>query len=118
MEILILKIMRGIIAGLFELIGFVFVLGLTFIYNTLSWGLVLFKFWGWFVLPIFVTLPIITFVQAIGLVFVIGLFRSKYQGENIRDEFLKSEWESAGLMLIKPWVILFLGWLAYVIWLA
>ncbi len=85
------------------------VLGL-FLYDTLSWGLVLFKFWGWFVLPVFVTLPALTFVQAIGLMFVIGLFK------NHKTQFIKKQYKDGrfdNLYLWMPWGTLAFGWVAY-----
>jgi len=110
--------MGSIIAGLIVTILFLVVIGLVFVYDTVAWGLVLYKFWGWFVLPVFVTLPVITFVQALGLMFFIGLFKSHFVGENLKDEYKKNTWGTSVAALISPWVALFFGWLAYVIWLA
>lgn len=90
------------------------ILGL-FLYDTLAWGLVLFKFWGWFMLPVFVTLPALTFIQALGLMFVIGLFK------NHNTQFIKKKYKDETLSntyLYMPWVTLGLGWLAYVLFLA
>jgi hypothetical protein len=105
--------MEALIAGIFFLI----IIGVFFIYDTLSWGLVLYKFWGWFVLPVFITLPALTFVQALGLMFVVGLFKSNFSGENIKDEYKKNKNGSLIISLCMPWVTLIFGWLAYVIWL-
>lgn len=85
------------------------ILGL-FLYDTLSWGLVLFKFWGWFVLPVFVTLPALTFVQAIGLMFVIGLFKN-HKSQIIKKQYKDERFEN--IYLYMPWVTLALGWVAY-----
>ena len=106
----------SIIAGLIVVIIFLVVVGAIFVYDTLCWGLVLFKFWGWFVLPVFVALPVLTFVQALGLMFVIGLFKSNFNGENIKDEYKKNKYGSSLAILLMPWVALFFGWLAYAIW--
>lgn len=99
--------------------GFILLLliGFIFLYETLVWGLVLYKFWGWFVLPIFTTLPEINFVQALGLMFVVGLFKSNYIGENIHDDYKKKFGSSFITTYVMPWLTLFFGWLAYVIWL-
>ena len=89
---------------------------LLFFYDTLSWGLVMYKFWGWFLLPIFPMLPVITFVQAIGLMFFAGLL--KYHNVTA----IKKEYKDYGMeitvALILLWVTLIFGWLAYVIFLA
>lgn len=82
-----------------------------FLYSTAVWGLVLFKFWSWFVLPIFPALPEITFVQAIGLMLVIGLFRSQHIN-SVKKEYKDGAMETT-LSLINPWMTLFFGWLAY-----
>lgn len=100
------------------LILVVILFGILFIYDALSWGLVMYKFWGWFVLPIFTTLPTITFVQAIGLIFFVGLFKSHFIGENIKDEYKKNTYGTAIVTIVMPWVTLIFGWLAYQIWLA
>ena len=86
-----------------------------FLYDTLIWGLVLYKFWGWFVLPVFVTLPAITFVQAVGLMLVVGLFKSNFIGE-VKKEYADQS-KTWATIIILPWVTLFFGWLAYSIWL-
>lgn len=81
------------------------------IYTTLTWGLVVYKFWAWFLLPVFPSAPHITFVQAVGLMFLIGLTHQ------MDTQVLKKEYKdemSAGIgALIAPWLTLFIGWLAY-----
>ena len=105
-----------IMAVIIGIIIFLVILGIGFVYDALTWGLVLYKFWGWFVLPVFITLPTITFVQALGLMFVISLFKSNFSGENIKDEFKKNNYTQPIQILLTPWFILFFGWLAYNIW--
>jgi len=102
----------GIIAAV---IIFVVIIGIAFVYSTLAWGLVLYKFWGWFVLPVFTDLPEITFVQALGLMFVIGLFKA-IAHQSVKKEYRDVNAEYA--LLLAPWVSLLFGWLAYAIWLA
>jgi hypothetical protein len=103
--------------ALFGLIFLIVLFGILFIYDTLSWGLVLYKFWAWFVLPIFTTLPEISFVQAIGLMFFIGLFKSHFMGENLKDEYKKDTNITIFTAIILPWMTYFFGWLAWQIWL-
>ena len=91
------------------------IIGAVFIYSTLSWGLVLFKFWGWFVLPTFTSLPELSFVQALGLMFVVSLFKSM-NTEIIKKEY-KEQHAGAIMALVSPWISLFFGWVAYSIWL-
>jgi hypothetical protein len=83
-----------------------------FIYSVTSWGLVLFKFWGWFVLPIFQSLPELTFAQAVGLMLVISLFKG-VNSDVIKAEY-KEKW-GVWLGFAYPWITLLFGWLAYLI---
>lgn len=84
-------------------------------YNAFAWGFILYKFWNWFVLPIFVDLPHISIVQAIGLMCVVNLFHSRYNGENIKKEYKDVTISVTSLVL--PWASLFLGWLIKIIFL-
>ena len=106
--------MGTIIAFIVAAIFVVVIVGAAFVYDTLSWGLVLFKFWGWFVLPVFIALPALTFIQALGLMFVIGLFKS-IPTQSIKKEY-REQHTSTLVLLLAPWVSLFFGWLAYSIW--
>lgn len=108
--------MATIIGVLIAIIIVVVILGAAFVYDTLAWGLVLYKFWGWFVLPVFVDLPEIMFVQALGLMFVIGLFKN-HATQSIKKQY-REEYTSLYVLLLAPWVSLLFGWLAYAIWLA
>lgn len=97
--------------------GFILILGLIviiFLYSTLAWGLVLFKFWGWFVLPVFTTLPEITFVQALGLMFVIGLFKTS-SSQIIKKQYTMDN--TGWIVWAMPWATLVFGWLAYTLFL-
>jgi hypothetical protein len=89
----------------------IFVLAV-FIYDTVMWGWVLLQFWGWFVLPVFPELPALDFGQAVGLMLVIGLFKS-VSGQVIKSEY-KESWGS-WLILALPWITLIFGWLAWMI---
>lgn len=79
------------------------------IYSSLSWGLVFYQFWAWFVLPVFTSLPEITFVQAIGLYFFLALFKS--QGEGIDSKYKDDNYWA--VILILPWIMLIVGWFVY-----
>jgi len=99
------------------MLGFIIVIAIffgIFLYNAFAWGLVLFKFWAWFMLPVFVALPALTFVQALGLMFVIGLFKN-HNVQTIKKEYLDNT--LSNVYLFMPWVTLGLGWLAYALFL-
>jgi hypothetical protein len=72
-----------------------------YLYTTFTWGLVVYKFWYWFIIPVFTTVPHVNYIQAIGLMLFISLFKNHH-----------SDSKSSNLMLfLTPWVVLFLGWL-------
>jgi len=100
MELILIRILDAI--GIFAII---------FLYNTFSWGLVMLKFWTWFVLPVFTGLPVITFYQAIGLIFFISLFKNHIP--SFKKELLDVNGKSMWLFL--PWLTLFFGWLVHIL---
>ena len=85
----------------------------TLLYSSLAWGLVGLKFYNWFLLPIFIDLPIINYWQAVGLMFFISLFR------NHTNSSIKEEHKDKKLVWIQislgPWITLFIGYLMYII---
>ena len=89
----------------------IFVIGI--FYSTLTWGLVMYKFYHWFILPVFTTLPEINFLQAIGLILFISLF--KYQRiYNIKDEYVKeTPMTQMWIATLSPWLFLIIGWIIY-----
>jgi hypothetical protein len=70
--------------ALIGFLGTLAVLGIFIIYNSFSWGFVLYKFYYWFLLPVFTSLPLIDFYQAVGLMLFISLF--KVHITNIKTE--------------------------------
>jgi hypothetical protein len=84
------------------------ILGIAILYSSLSWGLVMYNFWSWFLLPVFPTLPNITFNQAIGLAMFIALFHN-VQSQIIKKEY-KDETQERLVILIAPWITLAFGW--------
>jgi hypothetical protein len=100
------------------MIEFIFVVGITFaflIYNSISWGLVAYKFWYWFALPLFPALPEITYVQAIGFFVFLALFKN-HSAQIIEDKYVDNV-KSFILMLIAPWMTLLFGLIIWAIFL-
>ena len=93
------------------ILGFLGIIIIGLVYDSLSWGLVGYKFWSWFLIPIFPTLPHIVFWQAVGLMFFIALFKS--QGQVIKKQY-RDENAQIGVAILLPWAMLLLGWLTYV----
>jgi hypothetical protein len=109
---------------MFEILGigviFAIIIIASFVYDMFSWGFVFYKFWYWFVLPVFNThtvlnmvnpLPEITFYQSIGLVCFTMLIshRNVYL---VKKEY-KDETTSTIINIISPWIIFIIGWATY-----
>jgi hypothetical protein len=89
---------------------FVFLVPFMALYSTLSWGFVFFKFWNWFVLPVFSSLPVLTYVGATGLMFVVGLFQLNRSFPKETDK----QMQVTGFFL-NPWLTLLLAYLIKVL---
>lgn len=72
------------------------------LYSSLSWGYVLLKFWSWYLLPVFPNMPHITFWQAVGLMFIVDLFKN-HSSEGIKDEY-KDKTSAMTMSLLAPWI--------------
>lgn len=80
----------------------------TLLYSSFAWGFVLYKFYTWFVLPVFTSFPVINVWEAIGLMLVISLFKSNTTSL-IKDEYRDTKTENWGTF-ITPWLLLLIGW--------
>ena len=83
------------------------------VYNALSWGVVMYFFYPWFVLPVFVDLPELLFVQAVGLSLFISLFR-KHSEEHVKSEYIDGNTKMWSFFTV-PWILLFMGWLIHLL---
>lgn len=82
------------------------------LYMGLSWAFVLWKFYYWFVLPVFATLPEITFIHALGLMLFIELFHN-HNPNLIKEEYLKGSKERVMAALLPPWGTFVVGWMIH-----
>ena len=83
------------------------------VYSAFSWGFVSHIAYGWFILPVFPTLPHFTVLQFVGFaLFLSTIFRSS--GSNIKDEYVdKSKfWQT---IILAPWLALAMSWLLHLI---
>ena len=97
-----------------ELLALIFIILLfagMIIYSSFSWGFVLFKFWHWFMMPVFFTLPSISFYQAVGILLFIGVFKTKVLEVPLKDEFIDSKKKINNIIIrvIAPWMVLLMG---------
>ena len=100
-----------------EILGIIFlaviILAIALLYSSVAWGLVMYKFWYWFLLPVFPSLPQINFAQAVGLMFFLALFK------NVESQIMKKEYkdETASTWgpLLAPWLTLLMGWIVWLV---
>lgn len=85
------------------------------IYVLISSGFLLLKFYGWFILPIFTSLPEINFLQAVGLNLVFYFFNKISSSDVLIYLEFKEKYENENLFkyywILYPWTVLFLGYL-------
>ncbi len=96
-------------------VGIIILVILASCYGAFSWGLIFWKFWYWFLLPVFPQVPEITFLQAVGLMFVVDLFKNQVH-QQIKAEY-KDDKSTGLLSLIYPWLTLGIGWLFKIVFL-
>ncbi len=99
---------------LLVVLGVVALIALSLVYASFSWGFVLYKFYGWFLLPVFTDLPVVDYWQAVGLMFIVMLFKNTDSG--IRDEY-KNEHHHYYVFL-APWISFVFGWFIYTIFIS
>ena len=81
-------------------------------YSTLTSSLVLYKFWYWFLLPVFPEMPEITYSAAVGLSLFTVVLKTVYTSDladEYKDQTVKYH------VLIYPWLVLLIGWIAHLI---
>lgn len=79
-------------------------------------GFLFMKLWVWFIHPVFVGLPVLTFGQSVGITFFISVIKYKQTKEDENRDFddIVSDWVKSmvltGLVLGVGWVVfLFIG---------
>lgn len=99
--------MKDLKAAFTELLGAIGLAAVIVCYFTLVWALVCFKFWYWFLLPVFPMVPHIAYAQAIGIMLFLGLFKNHHARKSEKDD---TDWVSA---VVFPWLMLLIGYLFY-----
>lgn len=101
---------------LLGILAVLLVLAATIIYTSFSWGFVMFKFWYWFLLPVFTTLPKIDYWQAIGLILFLMLFKTIQTKRAVKDEYLDDDKTSPYVSsILIPWITLGIGFFLHLI---
>ena len=78
------------------------------LYSSLCWGIVLYKFWYWFLIPVFPILPEISYTLSVGLIMFIALFHN--HSSNIKEEYKDTKQVYIN-MFLAPWLTLLMGWI-------
>ncbi len=101
-------------AALIGILGIIALVAIIVLYGAFSWGLVLYKCWYWFILPVFTTLPHITYTQAVGLMLVIGLFDRATSTSNDKKEGdkPKANW---GTFFLRPFITLLVAYFIHLV---
>lgn len=105
--------MEKIIGYIFGSVAVLVLVALVFLYSAFSWGFATFKFWYWFILPIFPSLPHITFYQAVGMFLFLELFKGHSSNSNENSDKKKEtpQW----VWFAKPWIFLLVGYFIYLV---
>lgn len=103
--------------ALLALIGVFGLVAIGIIYSAFAYGFITYKFYCWFLLPVFTSLPHITVSYAIGLSLFIGLFKGSssmdytYKGEKLKAD---PNWAS---VIVMPWLLLGAAYMIKIIFL-
>jgi hypothetical protein len=93
--------------ALIIILGTIAVIPAILFYTSLSWGFVVFKFYGWFILSIFPQLPQISILYFIGIMFFLSAL---FHRENVSIKKEYTDKTGAWTMLIiSPWLTLLCG---------
>jgi len=96
-------------------LGVLALIVLALFYGALTWGLVVWKFWYWFLLPVFTTLPHVAFIECVGLMMFISLFKSHTAQPIIKDEFATTSNNVVQVFnFLMPWIVLSMGYFVHV----
>jgi hypothetical protein len=91
----------------FTVLGAAVLIPFVICYSAFSWGFVFYNLYEWFVLPVFISLPIIGYWQSVGLMLFISLFKNHSDYIPLERD-IKMEWL---IIFFSPWITLLVAWL-------
>lgn len=98
------------------LIGMVALVPFAFLYSSFAWGFVCMKTWNWFVQPIFTTLPVLAYFQAVGLMTFVGLVIWHHQPtKTIKSEYAEPTNFTVASGILTPWMALLTAWFVHLV---
>ena len=95
---------KDMFLGLLTVSGFI-------MYIAFAWGFILYEYYYWFLLPVFTTLPLITYYQAVGLACFINLFKNQHYlqfKQEFRDDSL-----IGGMLFLTPFLVITFGYIVH-----
>jgi hypothetical protein len=101
--------------ALLVIVGGAALITLLLVYSSFASGFVLYKFYYWFLLPIVPSLPHFSLIECIGIMLFLVAVKSGNGNDDFKDEVKKSSSEMLASALVKPWMILGMGWLLKVV---
>lgn len=97
--------------GLLLILGGVTLILLALLYGVFAWGYILWKFWYWFLLPVFPTMPNVTVIECVGLMLIITLFKT-HSVQAIKKEY-QDEKLSNAVSFLAPIIVFLVGWIVH-----
>jgi len=70
---------------------------------------VLYKFIGWFINPIFIDLPLVSYIQSIGLILLSKLILAKVPENKLEVSTI----DTSIAVIIAPWMLLLIGFIVH-----
>lgn len=101
------KLFHQVIGVLVVITGGILTFLALLLYGSFVWGFVFTRFSSWFIIPIFHGFPVLTYMQSVGLMFIINMFHTRSYSKLVNIE-TKMNWV---MFLTVPWVTLVLGWI-------
>lgn len=98
---------------LITLLGALALIAVAFFYSAFAWGFVTYKFWYWFLLPVFPELPEVTLAQCVGIYVFISLFHN-HLPQVIKKEY-RDDSMGTWIQILAPVMIYVIGWLMHII---
>lgn len=94
-------------------IAVVLIMAFFAIYKSFTYGLLLMKFWSWFIVPVFTTLPLLDYWQSVGIVMFLCIFNNYSKVSDIKEEYVDKQKKKIinVMIIITPWVLLLIGFL-------
>ena len=104
------------VSNVLMLVGMVALIPLAFLYSAFAWGFVCSKTWNWFVQPIFTTLPVLSYFQAVGLMTFVSTIILHYRPtKTIKSEYTEPTNFVVASGMLTPWLALLVAWAVHLV---